>query len=499
VISVFEYVQAEKVSLYRAIMRVFVESKERFVIHLRQQDVINGLATTAEMPGLTEIENALTQLREWGNLQTRPDTSNVCTVEDFYSPRHTFHMTSHGDAVEKALAFYDANSDRERQLHCSGMADIRFVIQELQQLSQQAERNAGQIHRNILLLFALSEDLSAAAQTVINNLDGRMDLQPPDLRRLIDHCRRFLGELELEADAIGEMVRDIEQAGLERLILAVVRRNTDEPKDATPKTIAAACGEWRLRWERFRSWFILQPSHQSRSALLRDRMRASLPALLRMSAGIHAQGAPRMDRIQDFRILARWFAQAGSDAEAHVLWRAAFGLCSARHLIINDATLGDREAQDIPSNTSWMDAPPLRIVPSDYRGNSRTNGLSRIIDRSAEKEKLATASLEEAQRLLNAQRRFGTGNRIRLSELKHLETGEFELFLDLLGEAVSARVSAADTVEILSGDGCLRVKLEPTADDRQALISTGDGMFSGPDQWISIEQISTEDLPEAVV
>ncbi len=146
-----------------------------------------------------------------------------------------------------------------------------------------------------------------------------------------------------------------------------------------------------------------------------------------------------------------------------------------------------------------MDAPPLRIAASDYRGASRTDGLSRIIDRSTEKERLAAASQEDAQRLLNAQHPFGNGNRIRLSELEHLETGEFELFLDLLGEAVSARVSAADTVEILSGDGCLKVRLEPTGDDRHARISTDDGMFSGPDQWISIEQIMTQDLPEGVV
>jgi uncharacterized protein (TIGR02677 family) len=503
VISVFEYVQAEKAPLYRAIMCVFVASKQRFVVHLRQRDVINGMAGISELPDHSEIESALAQLCEWGNLQTRPDTSNVCTVEDFYNPRHIFHMTSQGEAAEAALAIYNSNCERRHPLQYSGLADIRLVIQELKQLSPQAERNAGPIHRHMLLLFALVEDLSATAQTFIDKLegrlDGRTDVQPSDVRRLIEYCRRFIGDLELEADTIAELVRDIESAGLERLILVVVRRSIDERKDATPKTVAEYLGEWRLRWERLRSWFISLPNLQSHSVRLRERVRASLPALLRMSGGISVQGVPRIDRIADFRILARWFAEAGTDAEAHALWRAAFGLCPARHLTINDATLGEREAQDVPANTSWLDAPPLRIRPEDYRGSARTNGLSRIVDRSAEKEKLAVATHDEAMRLLTAQQRFGTGNRIRLSELEHLEIDEFELFLDLLGEAVSARVSAADPVEILSGDGCLKVRLEPTGDHRQALISTGDGMFSGPDQWISIEQIVSQDLPEAVV
>jgi len=54
-------------------------------------------------------------------------------------------------------------------------------------------------------------------------------------------------------------------------------------------------------------------------------------------------------------------------------------------------------------------------------------------------------------------------------------------------------VFSTEAVEILSGDGCLRVKLEPTDDGREAMILTTEGTFSGPDYWISIEQISAED------
>jgi uncharacterized protein (TIGR02677 family) len=499
VISVFEYIQSGQAPLYREIMRVFVDAKEQFVVQLRLQEVVKGLRGISDRTDDQEIESALTRLCEWGNLQARSDTSSVCTVEDFYNPRLTYQLTSQGEAFERALAFYDANSEREHPLRGSCLADIRFVVQELKQLSQQSERNAAQIYRNFLLLFALSEDLSAAAHALIRKLDGRADLHPPDVRGLVEYCRRFLGELELEAAVIGQLVQDIEDAGLEKLMLVVVRRNIDERNHVAPTTIVHECGEWRLRWERFRIWFVSPPNHPSGSVLLRERFRTSLPALLRMSAGISVEGAGRMDRVRDFRVLAKWFAEAASDAEAHILWRAAFGLSSARHLTINDATLGERESQDIPASTSWRDAPPLRIAAGEYGRTLRTDGLSRIIDRTAEKKRLAAAIQEDTQRVLNAQHPFGIGNRIRLSELEHLATDEFELFLDLLGDAISAGASSADSVEILSGDGGLRVRLEPTGDDRLARIRTGDGEFSGPDQWIRIEQTATQDLPEVVV
>ena len=302
-------------------------------------------------------------------------------------------------------------------------------------------------------------------------------MAPAEARRLADYGQRFVSELVLEADHICEMIRDIEEAGFERLLQTVADRNIRE---------------WHSHWELLRRWFISQPNLPSNSERLRERARAFIPALLSIITRFNDQRIHRIDRSSDFRVLARWFAQAGSDAEAHLLWRAAFGLCPARHLLINDETLDDREAQEVPATTSWLDAPPLRlsIFRRESRSDSRIGELSRIIDRSAEKEKLAAASQEEAQRLLNAQRRFGTGNRIRLSELEQLETGDFDVFLDLLGEAVSARVLPVEPVEILSGDGSLRVKLEPTCDGREATIVTTDGTFAGPDHWISMELVS---------
>ena len=492
--KVFLYGTTEKASLYRAIMDVFIESKERFVFQLRSEQVFDALQRNAfpEMLQQTEVDSALVQLCEWGNLQTQADTANVGSVEDFYNQRHTFEMTTDGEAAERALAAFNATSGCKGKLQSSGVADIRIVLQELKQLSREPEPDAGKIHRNLLVLHTLVEDLSATAQTFVSTSERRIGLPPPEARRLADYGQRFVSELVLEADHICEAIRDIEEAGFERLLQAVADRSIRGSVGGTQEAVPDISSQWRSHWERLRHWFISQPNLPSSAERLRERARASIPALLSIVTRFNDQRIHRIDRSNDFRVLARWFAQAGSDAEAHLLWRAAFGLCSARHLIINDETLDDRESQEVPATTSWLDAPPLRLsmYRRDSRGDSRIGELSRIIDRSAEKEKLAAASQKEAQRLLNAQRRFGTGNRIRLSELEQLETGDFDVFLDLLGEAVSARVFPVEAVEILSGDGSLRVKLEPTCDGREAMIVTADGTFAGPDHWISMEQLS---------
>src|SRR5881397_3891382 len=314
-------------------------------------------------------------------------------------------------------------------------------------------------------------------------------------RQLIDYGERFVGDVVLAADSIGETIRDLGAAGLERLIQAVAESNVRGPIAATPEGIAAVCDQWRSDWKRFRDWFISHAGRPSNAEMLRERARTLIPALLGVITNTNDRQIHRIDRFNDFRVLARWFAEAESDAEAHRLWRAVFGLCPARHLIINDQTLDEYEARQVPANTSWLEAPPVRIAmrPRDYGRFSPAADLSCIIDRTAEKEKLAAAAHEEALRILSAQGRFGAGGRMRLSELEHLETGEFDLFVGLLGEAVSARVFSNEPVEIFSGDGRLRVKLEPTGDGREALILTTNGLFRGPDHWISIEHILSVD------
>jgi uncharacterized protein (TIGR02677 family) len=410
-------------------------------------------------------------------LEADAELTKASVVEDFYTPRPTYRLTRRGEAAEQALTLFCENSARERSLHGSGVADIRLAFQELRRFADQEQPDEGRVNRELLLLRVLFEDLAATAQNFIGRLERKMDLQPLEARRLVDYSQAFIDELVLEADTIARIIRDIEASGLERLL-----QSTAERKE-----------QWLSLWRRFRIWFISEPGSPSNAERLRERARKSIPALLSIIAN---QQQHRIDRSSDFRVLARWFAQAPSDADAHRLWRAAFGLSSTRHLAVDDATLDDRAAQHVPPNTSWLDAPPLRVPArlQDSRTNFRTGGLSRMIDRSAEKQKLAAASQREAQRLLNAHHRFGNGKRIRLSELEQLQTGEFELFLDLLGETVSNRVFESETTEILSGDGCFRIKLEPTDDGQDALILTADGMFSGPDHWISIEQISVESL-----
>jgi len=487
-------------------MRVFIESKARFIPHLRPEEVFDAIqASSRKNMGYAEIETALSKLCEWGHLQTHPDTSEVTTVEDFYKARYVIQITSQGEAAERAIELFQSSATEKGELQNNAVADILDLLRELKQISEEQTPDPGRTHRNLILLDHRFEQLAGRAQLFMSGLQRKIDLRVGELdqfasytQRLIEHIEQFVSELVIASENIAQIVLSIESAGLEKLFQIAAERSIGNDVEATPADRDENVRQWHSFWNRFRAWFIPTPGCPSNSDLLRGRARAAVRALLSVITSVNDRKISRIDGSNDFRVLARWFVAAESDEDAHRLWRVAFGLSPARHLIVNEATLDNHESQEISSDTSWLDAPPLQ-VSERFRASgiySRTGRLSRIVDRTAEKEKLAAATHREALRILSAQDRFATNRRMRLSELAQLEAGEFDLFLDLLGEAVSASILDDEPSEILSNDGSLRITLEPTHDGRSAVIQTPCGTFSGPDHWISIERSSAEEMGE---
>jgi len=117
-----------------------------------------------------------------------------------------------------------------------------------------------------------------------------------------------------------------------------------------------------------------------------------------------------------------------------------------------------------------------------------------------EERRLLAAQLQEEHRQIEAARqRLATGQPTRLSQLGQLDEQEgldhhaFGLFLALLGEALAAQAHPDAPVERLSGDGLLRIRLEPLARGSHAEIHTSAGVLAGRDHLLTITAV--EDGP----
>ncbi len=503
-LKIFAHLNAEKAPLYRATMALFLEAKAHFEIHLRPDNVSVGLQQFGEFQddSAAEVEGALTQLCDWGNLRRTQDTSDVRTVEEFYRPRYLYQLTREGEAAERAVRAYQENILKPGELQTAALVVIREQLQALLAYTRGPELDASKIHFTLSNLKSYFNQLTTKAQVFIGSIQRAIDLHGYELdvfivykEKLIEYLERFIGELVIAADEIADIIRKLEQVGIHPILRVAAEHDLVDAMGFGEDEVAKAEREWMLRWAGLKKWFISGVDSPSQADMLRSCARSAIPSLLIAISGLHDRRAASSDRPTDLKLLARWFALTDCEADAHRLWRTAFALNPARHLRIDDSTMDVCDQQPIPATTSWLEAPPIMISPRLRRiGQQHRRGRpANVIDRTEAKNLLAALAKQEAEQVEFARRRFVAGRVMRLSELGQLNRCEFQLFLDLLGKALAEQKDIDAEVVTTSCDGSLQITLKPTEQNEYTTIVTSDGDFHGRDHYIYVIDLTNAD------
>jgi len=499
--DLFRHVSAEKASFYRCILDVFAAAKRQYRLQLRPDEVLAEACWPDPAPRIEEVNAALAQLAEWGNLESQHDTARVSSLADFYRARFLYRLSHGGEAVETALAVFAQTLQRRAELQTVALEDITSRLQSLDVLlpvdASADSLDVAKVHETLRDLVRVFESLAENAQAFMAGIARSIELQQADAiavldykRRLIDYLERFIGDLVRRSDAIARLIHALTP----RIDLPLQRVAQREARDAAPGDSAELRDDtqrrhesWCERWKGLRGWFLAIGHQPPQAELLRARARGAIPQLLGAIATLNERRSGRSDRSADFRTLAEWFADCADDGEAHRLARAAFALHPARHFSL-DAQHGD---DAVPASTPWAEAPPLRIAPRlrEYGEAAPRGPLARVRDRSEERARMAGQLAEESRQVEEARRRLATGRATRLSELGELDAHAFGLFLNLLGEALSEQQEPEASVERLTADGLLRIALEPLEADSRARIQTPLGTFAGRDHRLTITSV----------
>lgn len=428
----------------------------------------------------------------------------MTSVEDFHRARFLYQLTHAGEAAERSLAVFDEQLGRRGALQAVALEDIATGLRALDELTREAEPDVARAGLLLRDLVRRCVDLAENAQAFMGSLQRTIDLYELDSEafraykdRLIEYLERFIKDLTGIGGEIAELLGRLDPGGIERLLALVARR---EAEDAAPgagaaadhdfreQAFAAELASWHERWLGLQQWFISSPEHPSQAKLLRARARKAIPDLLAVVAMLNERRAGRSDRTADFRELAVWFAQTPDETAMHRLWQATFGLHSSRHLTLDTDTAHARAENPVPPSTPWHEAPPLMISPRLRRTGSyeRRGKPNRVIDRREARKLLAERTAAEAEQTAAARARLITEHPIRLSDLGNLDADAFQLFLALLGEALSAQRPGEREIRTTTGDGSLELRLTPLPGGAPVEIRTDAGIFRGADHILEI-------------
>lgn len=487
-LRIFAFAVEPKAPLYRAVMRVFAEAKARYELRLRPAEVIGCLPEAAiydlgDEPD-PQLEAALDQLVAWGNLKRLQDTTRARNLAEFARRRSLYQLTADGEAAQRAVEQVEASLGRHGSLQRFMLSAILDELKALVVEAAKPQPDPGSLYSTLLGLFGKFDELTNSAGLFMGNLNEALDagdLADDSFRAykaaVVVYLEQFVARLSELAPQIERAVSEVDSHGVAGLLdLAAGATEAPTLEGSADPTRAGL----ESRWAGLRAWFVGTAGRAPTLELLRDAGLAAINRLLGVVERVNDVRFRRVSRAADLLTLARWF-EAGDDDQAHRLFALAFGLGSARHMAL------PYEDEEAVAGASWWDAAPVE-VPTYLRSAGRTTRSGRVAaveDHAAAKAALAAKLRAERDQTDRALVRFGGRGPLRLSDLQALDSGEFSLFLALVGRALS---SGARGRTVLTADGRLRVRL---SDPLQAMveIETPQGCFLAPDYTLQVDEI----------
>lgn len=489
-IKSLSYVIEPRAPAYRAIMSVFAAAKRRYVIQLRPAEVLLELRRQGIDPDLPEggIEELLDQLARWGNLRRNHDSASAQTLEEFQRRRAIYVLTAEGEAAEQAIAKILEVMERSGSLQKVMFGAILEKLRRLDRAGEETPDESAALFRIFSELYSDFTSLTENASLFLSSIQQALDTETYDTNvfraykyAVVEYLERFIDELNRQEEAIVEAIQRVEKKGVEALV-ATAAKETESP---TPDGKIASDRDLIMeKWRGLRLWFVGDGKQRALAEGLRTAATGAIARMLRILNHLNEQRFRRVSRVADFLQLAVWFEGMEDEADAHALFKDAFGLCAPRHIL----QLPDEE--DISSRSSWMQAAPV-TVPWALRARARPTRAgrpSRREDYTEAKQRLEAARQEREARLEEALKVFVGRGRLRASDLPIMTPDAIEALLEYLDACLTTRATDNGIHKARSHDGRFLLTLEFDADGEHIPIHSAHGTLHARNFHLTVEE-----------
>ena len=134
-----KYLNADNVSRYRAIMRIFLMHYDKLKYKLYQEDVYEAMRETGLFADyrIEQCRQDLDMLTEWKNLEAYQDTRRVTSIEEFKNKKFAYSMTDVSVEVERLVQRLENLHIEGASLEPSLLERIRNYLAVFAQMAEQ--------------------------------------------------------------------------------------------------------------------------------------------------------------------------------------------------------------------------------------------------------------------------------------------------------------------------------------------------------------------------
>ena len=478
-----KYLNADNVSRYRCIMRIFFENYEKLRYWMYQEDVYAQMTAHSFFADYTpeQCQQDLSMLVEWKNLNTIQDTRKVSSIEEFKNKKFRYQMSEYSVEIERLVLRLENLLVEGASLEPTLLERIRIHIARFPEM---AGLDVNQVYT---WWNDLNNDFVRLNQNYQDYIRDLNSVKAEEMMhtsqflvfkdRLVEYLRSFIKGLQRNVGVIEEDLRtlseDVKQAVFEKVIqyeLSIPRMDVEVSRELIEE-------KTRGRYQSIYDWFVASNGGENEAGKLFDATNEIIRRITRYAAQLSEKNAFGANRREEYRKVAELFLTCSDVQQAHRMSAMVFGMERPYHLA------GDLVRETDSMNQGVYEESPLEITLKPrvrtYREKARR---SAIRESATERQQTRARLIEQQRRDQKRLQELEVDGKIDFSTLPVIDAHLREILLKWISDAMEDPAGVARTE-----DG-RRFVLDMSQSKSRCVVHCEDGNFTMPQMSIIFQE-----------
>ena len=436
-----KYLNADNVSRYRCIMRIFFENYEKLRYWMYQEDIYEEMIRDPYFADYRpeQCQQDLAMLVEWKNLNTIQDTRKVASIEEFKNKKYRYQMSEYSVEIERLVLRLENLFIEGASLEPTLLERIR---REIERFPEMAEVDGNEVYTWWTDLNNDFVRLNQNYQDYIRDLNSVKAEEMMHTKeflvfkdRLIEYLRSFIKGLQRNVGVIEESLRSQKEEVRETVFGKIIEYELLIPRMEVEISRPMIEEKIRGRFQSIYNWFVGAEGAENEAGKLFDATNEIIRRITRYAAQLSEKNALGANRKEEYKKAAELFLRCNDLSEAHKMSAMVFGIERPWHLA------GDLIRETDSMNQGVYEEAPLQLTLKPrvrtYREKSKRSGIRESAEQKQEtRRKLLQKQKEEMQKLQQLEKK----GRIDFAELPVLEPRIREILLKWLSDAMEDAV-----------------------------------------------------------
>ena len=478
-----KYLNADNVSRYRCIMRIFFENYEKLRYWMYQEDIYEEMIRDPYFADYRpeQCQQDLAMLVEWKNLNTIQDTRKVASIEEFKNKKYRYQMSEYSVEIERLVLRLENLFIEGASLEPTLLERIR---REIERFPEMAEVDGNEVYNWWTDLNNDFVRLNQNYQDYIRDLNSVKAEEMMHTKeflvfkdRLIEYLRSFIKGLQRNVGVIEESLRSQKEEVRETVFGKIIEYELLIPRMEVEISRPMIEEKIRGRFQSIYNWFVGAEGAENEAGKLFDATNEIIRRITRYAAQLSEKNALGANRKEEYKKAAKLFLRCNDLSEAHKMSAMVFGIERPWHLA------GDLIRETDSMNQGVYEEVPLQFTLKPrvrtYREKSKRSGIRESAEQKQEtRRKLLQKQKEEMEKLQQLEKK----GRIDFAELPVLEPRIREILLKWLSDAMEDADFTART------DDGRRYVLDRTHAGEKCVVHCEDGNFTMPRMAIVFQE-----------